>query len=75
MSYLQQDTLSSVPIWVSIFKIGLNATQAQNAEKSRQSNLKAILMIENCFSSFSNVHHMKPNLEDLKRLASGKPLK
>lgn len=36
---------------------------------------KISLMTENCFSSFSNVHHMKPNLEDLKRLASGKPLK
>ena len=36
---------------------------------------KISLMTENCFSSFSNVHHIKPNLEDLKRLASGKPLK
>ena len=36
---------------------------------------KISLMTENSFSSFSNVHHIKPNLEDLKRLASGKPLK
>tara|TARA_Y100000766_G_scaffold83869_1_gene71312 strand:- start:444 stop:1352 length:909 start_codon:yes stop_codon:yes gene_type:complete len=35
---------------------------------------KISLLGENCFSSFASAQHMKPSLEDLKRLASGKPL-